>query len=230
MVRNLESRLADLKDRTDVSSERNVKSSKFSYIDPEVVIGLLESGLRMPQIGEIYGCSFSTVKYQCMIKMPNFNARKHLKWGKWEITVEQVVEMYKELPSCTKIAKILGVNTHAITERLDKAGVARRPLWREDVTQEKVVELYEIHKSVSKVAEILGTNNGLIGRRLKDAGVPIYPRNYKIETRTDIPDEGVCEFYDKGDSIASIARNYKASHWKIRKILVKNNREIRKKG
>ncbi len=123
----------------------------------------------------------------------------------------------------------MGVNTHAVTERLDKAGVKRRPLWRKDVTSEKVVELYKIHKNISKVAEILETNNGVISRRLKGAGVPVDYGYYKEDRRTDIPEKDVCKIYDSGKSVNHVARVYKANHGTIRKILVRNNREIRKR-
>jgi len=137
MRRNPENRLSDLKRRTEFE-EIPRKASKFSHINPAYVIDLLERGMRLPQIAAIYNCSPQTVSYQVRKEIPDFDARKHIRWGRFDITVEDVVKMYEESHSSTKIARALGVNTHAVTQRLEKAGIRRRSQYREDITEEKI--------------------------------------------------------------------------------------------
>ena len=230
MSKRIRTKLKDLETRTQVTEK---KDSRFSYINPDMVIELLHQGIRLPQIAAIYGCSSPTVSYQVRKTYPDFDARKHLRWGRYDITVEDVVEMYQQFPSSTKIAKMLKVNTHAITERLEKAGIKRRSQRREDIKPEKVLSLYRIYKNTKKVGDLLNINQPLVRRRLNEAGISADEireeknRQDRQTRRTDIPTNQVLKYYDNGESINSIAMRYQASQGAIRRILVMNNREIR---
>tara|TARA_Y100000034_G_scaffold69868_1_gene84322 strand:- start:1047 stop:1544 length:498 start_codon:yes stop_codon:yes gene_type:complete len=159
---------------------------------------------------------------------PNFDGRNYHKWRKRDITVERVVKLYEELRSSSKIAKLLNVGTHTITDRLKIAGVKLRPLYREDISTEKIVELYQKYKRVSKVAQILGTNNSLVRRRLSQKGIKL-DFSYRNKTRrTDIPIMQVLRLYNGGKSIKSISEKFNSSGGTIRKILCDNGVEIRK--
>ena len=210
---NLENKLKSIKDST-FHSLKQRKSSKYS-IDPELVIMLLEEGARMPEIAKIYGCSDQTIKYQMKIINLKFDARKYHKWRKREITIEKTVKLYEKLKSSTKIAKLLGVNTHAITDRLKSAGIDLRPLYNENITSEQVVKLYKKHKNVPKIAKMLNTNEPMIRRRLNEQGIELTNKGIK---RVDIPQGEIMVLYNQGKSINSIARKYNASWWTIKKI------------
>ena len=230
---SLEDRLKKLKDSTS-DSKKLRKNTRYSNINPEIIILLLEEGARMTEIAKIYGCSDQTLKYQMRIVDPDFDGRNYHKWRKRDITVETAVKLYDEIKSASKIAKLLNVEIHAITRRLKAAGIKLRPLYREDITVEKVVELYNKYKRTSKVAEILEINIPLVRRRLENAGIEIKRRrktdpDYVFETkRTDIPVKQVLKLYDNEKSIRSIARKYTASLGIIKGILRSNGREIRK--
>lgn len=172
---SLEKKLRGIKDSTSNSLKQR-KSTKYS-IDPELVLTLLEEGSRMSEIAQLYGCCDQTIKYQMRLIDPNFDGRQYNKWRKREITVEGVVKLYEELKSSTKIAKLLGVNTHAITDRLKAAGIKLRSLHRGDVTVEKVSELYREYGTTQEVADILNTNPATVRRRLDTAGIKYKKRN-----------------------------------------------------
>ena len=223
---NLENRLKKIKSLTD-DSRKPQKPSKYSYIDPELILILLEEGARVPEIGEIYGCCAQTISYHMKKIYTDYDARKYHKWRKREITTEKVVKLYKKLRSSTKIARLLHVGPHVVTDRLKAAGIKLRPLYREDILTQEVARIYATHKKTSKVAEILNINIPLVRKRLDAAGIEL-GLGYRHEPkRTDLPQKQVLRLYDGGESVASISRKYKANPATIRRIITYSGREIK---
>tara|TARA_Y100000310_G_scaffold343880_1_gene453663 strand:- start:10312 stop:10992 length:681 start_codon:yes stop_codon:yes gene_type:complete len=216
MSTSLEERLYNLKIKTKVKKDRKI--SQFSHIEPADVEKYLEEGYKMPEIAEIYGCCAGTVSRQAKIKDPSFDARVIVKMGRSDISVEEIANIYRKTKSCTKIARDYGVNTHAITERLDKAGINRRTQYREDISVEDVLKAYKIMKSCTKVANLFNTNIGTIRRRLDKGGITYQEimRNAnkakKVKIRlTHITKEDCERLYAKLGSVEKVAKKYKVA-------------------
>jgi regulator of replication initiation timing len=233
MSRRLNERLANLRERTE--ENQIYKLSKYSHINANDVIELLGKGLRLPHIAVLYNCSPQTVSRQVRKEIPDFDARNYIKLGRFDITIEDVVDLYMELRSSTQIAKIFGVNTHAITDRLEKAGIKRRPLYREDITAEKVHSLYKEFKTTTEVARVLDISESLVRRRLSEVGITseFLRKKHRLQKlqrkRADINELQVIKQYNEGWSIMRLSTKYSCSHGTIRRLLVSNGKKIRKR-
>ena len=201
MANKLEDRIKRLLDTTE---SKETRTDQFNHINSEFVIALLQEGFHLPDIAKIYGCCPGTISYQLKREIRGFDARVYTRGQlrRKDITIEDVVELYRRFRSSNKIARMCKMNTHAITERLEKAGVKRRSLRREDVTHEKVLNLYQLHGRTTKVAEILHTNITLIRSRLSEIGIEV-SRNYS--PRPTITSEDILGLYQLHGSITKVA-------------------------
>jgi hypothetical protein len=232
MNSGLERKLTGLRNITS-SKKKSRKESKYSHISPELVIGLLNEGLRLPQIAAVYGCSPQTISYQMKTHDPSFDARKHIRWGRFDITIESVVELFSQTKSSTRIAKAFGVNTQAITQRLEKAGVKRRTLYREDIKTDRVVALYNVIRNTTRIAQLMNTDNATIRRRLNEGGITNemiceQAKKNRIRRRSDIPTDEVSRLYANNWSLNALGKKYNASFSTIRKILLREGYKIRR--
>ena len=88
-MNRLEKRLEEIERLSHDGRSRRLRT-KYSYIDHETVVDLLKSGLKMPQISEIYNCCVSTLRYQIKIDHPEFDARKYVRWGRTDISDDKI--------------------------------------------------------------------------------------------------------------------------------------------
>jgi len=234
MTRRLEDKLRNLAAMTTEEVKKPKYSSKFSHIDPEFVIGLLEKGFRMNSISKIYGCSPQTLNRYMKESDPTFSVYNYTRWGREDITVEDAVTLYGELKSTTKAGRIYRVTESLIIRRLEKAGIKRRSLTREDVTSEKTLALYRIHRSTIKVAALLNASPRLVREKLRQNGIDTEQlrqdrknkERYRLrkETSNILADNG------KGLGLVSIAKRYNFAPETIREVLVANGREVKRRG
>jgi len=161
----LEKRLKEVKRLTHDKRSRRL-STKYSYIDYGTVIELLKSGLKLPQVAEIYNCSVQTLRYQIKIDYPEFNAREYVRWGKTEVSDKQIAKLYEKLKSSGKVAEVVNMSLGGIVRRLKKLDIERQPKVREDITPELVARLYSQHGTINAVKEILKTTAPVVKSRL----------------------------------------------------------------
>jgi DNA invertase Pin-like site-specific DNA recombinase len=227
-MKSLESKLEAVREKTSGIRVRNL-SNKF-FIDSSVVLDFLKMGLNMKQIGTVYGCSSQTVAYQVRKDYPDFDAREYVRWGKTEISDENLTKLYRELKSCAKVGKVVGMTRTGVDYRLKKMGVKLNQVRRDDVTVAKVIRFYKKYKKTSVVARLLGTSVVTVRERLREGGVELDTEYRHERKRIDIDEGEVLRRYDKGESMDAIARNKGANGMTIRRILDRHNRKIRERG
>jgi predicted DNA-binding protein YlxM (UPF0122 family) len=227
MAISLEDRIKRILEITEAHEHRS--HGQFDHINPELVRGLLESGVSMQNIGKIYGCIGITVTAYMKKEHPDFDAREYFIPHRQDITTEELARLYKNLGTCPKVAKKVGMIRQSVSRRLKRAGVKINWPNRFDVHTSQVIAIYSIFKNTQKVAEFFGMNRGAIRWRLKRAGISTkkdrdYTRKFKGKP---IPENEVLRDYPRL-GIHTIALRYHVPDWRVRDILVDNEVRIPK--
>ena len=208
------------------------KHTKFSHINPELTLGLLERGLLIKYVAAIYGCSIQTVTKQVKFYFPDFDGRKYFKCYKCDLSLEDTVKLYKQVRSITKLSEQYQISISAIAYRLEKAGVKRRShLYRDDISNKTILALYHVFRNATIVAETMDIDPSLVRRRLKKAGIKL-ERNYETRRRPvrkqrRFPERAIVIAYQRS-TIRNLAEEYHTAGSTIRDILIRNNVEIKR--
>lgn len=212
MTKKLESRISELLKATS-NFNRVIKYGRASYIDPELVVSLLHDGLRMYELAKMYGCSEKTLLYQIRLDYPDFDSQKHIRHGKYDCTPEEAANLYKKLKSVHKVGEALGLTSSAVSQRLNKLGINKRPFYRTDITLDKVVSLYRVWGNVSRIAKFFNASEGTIRERLIESGInakkfrSFNPNDVRYYGRykRDITAESVVTLYKTNKSMLRVA-------------------------
>ncbi|GEM_PF-6415431 len=220
-MKDLEAKLIHIKELT--SDRRTL--GRFSYIDPDEAIALLATGLRMPQVAEIYGCIANTVTYHIKIKYPGFNALTDIKRRRIGITPKEAAKLYGRLKSTTKVGGILGTSSKTIAKRLREAGIEPQKTSREDISDESILRLYKKYKTARIVGVMVGMSKNSVLQRLHKIGAEI---DYSYRNRrTDLPGHTIRRDYKAGKTIKYLIDRYSSSYETITRVIVEEGGQLR---
>jgi len=222
----LEDKLSRLLSATEDNEELE-KRGKFSHINPDLVVGLLEFGWSMGYISAIYGCSRCTLTKHMKNHDQDFKARKYFIRHRQDVTDEYLTDLYAQLENCSEISDIVDMGRNAISNRLKKAGIEVKKSYREDLYDNKILSIYRIMRNTAKVARLLNTNRHTIRKRLNKIGVDTSRTIWGTrKKRMDINEEEVLELH-KSRGIYKIAKKYHTTPTRIKEILLSNGVPIR---
>jgi Mor family transcriptional regulator len=133
---------------------------------------------------------------------------------------DEIVERYRSGETTYDLSRAYKCSNTTIINILKRNGVARRS---DRTIHLPVSNEYLAHRYLHDRAEIqhlaaeLGVKPNLVSRRLADAGVAV-PVGHR---RMDLPDSEIVKRYQRGESIAEIARSYGVSFPTIRRRIPK---------
>lgn len=172
------------------------QESKFSYIDPQIVLELLEKGVLPKEIAEIYGCTTDTLKYQMRLKGYEYDGRNLIRRS--NIGIDDVVKLREEGYTIRRIASIHGIGLKAVINRLRKGGI--EPEEKIEVDEGKIYELYKEGLSKAEIQRETGYSLYFVNKALKNVGIEKRKRK-----KYDIPMGEVINRFKNGEKPYKIA-------------------------
>lgn len=166
---------------------RQFKPRQFKISDEEMKRLYEEELLSIMKIGEIAGCSKSTVSRRLSDQGVDVNFRALYTLN---ITKEEMKRLYvEEGKSVYEIAEIAGCNYPNISLHLKEMGVEKRPPeieYKFDYSKEEIVQMYVDGKSSAEIGDIIGGSGATVLNYLKDFSVDIRSaeevnRKYEID-------------------------------------------------
>lgn len=175
---------------------RQFKPQTFKISDEEMKRLYEEELLSIMKIGEIAGCSRSTVSRRLSDQGVDVNFRALYTLN---ITKEEMIRLYvEEDKSVYEIAEIAGCKYSNISNHLSLMGIEKRPPqieYRFDLSKEEIGDLYISGKSSKEIADMIGGSDSTVFNYLKELNIETRPaeianRKYEIDL----------EFFDKIDT------------------------------
>ena len=145
-------------------------------LNKEVIERLyIKEGKSTYAIAKIFGCSHSTIQYQC--RKYGIRLRPSQKGKLKGLSVERIKGLYiTEQKSIHKIGGILGCSTSTVIYWCDKYGIKIRPRMKEikGLNRSILKRLYlKEGKSISKIAEKFSCSHSIIEARCRKFGIPL---------------------------------------------------------
>lgn len=218
-MRKLERTFRRILEATSKTEPKDYKrKSKFDYINPEVVLEMMENGSTINQIAEIYGCNQKTVAYQMKKKGYEFDGRNY--HNRRDILLEDVLIAHNHGKSIIDLAREYNTTEMTIISRLRMAGIqpASKTLPKPNEAEtQTIINLANYGLSRAAITRESGYSGYLIEKVLSERGLKT-----KSHKRADLNHNEVINFYRNIMNIKATALKFGASRNTIEIILNKH--------
>jgi transposase-like protein len=142
-----------------------------------------------------------------------------------DVSDDELINLHKSGASLRQIGKAVGMEHHAVKNRLIKAGVSFNVNAKKDTTGfvfdiEKALELYNGGYSCNAISKELGGDSKVVKRHLQKAGIVFEQSNYSRKSLDDKIGR-IKELYDRGFNYTEIGNALKTTGTTIKAYLVK---------
>lgn len=216
-----------------------IMNKKISSKQEQEIIALYSQSKTIKEIAKKYNVFRATITK--ILKKNNIKIIKVCFVKKvFQEQENKIVELYKQNLSIKEIVLELNLSPSSIIRTLKKYNLYIKKNKNDkknhiksivpEIYHKEIVERYNKGLSISKLAEEFEVHFSTIKRIIDSKNIKVRPSNFYSKKEYSEQEQQVIELYKKGIPISQLQKEFSFKNYVIKKILKKNNIEVRSPG